>query len=148
MLINNRVEIKGMSGSKGFTLIEVLVAMAIFSIGILAVASMQLAATKGSSSARLSSEAAVLAQSQMESLVALKYDPTLATPINDFDPANSWTHGVTYSNRYTVDWGVTQNTLNGILLPNNCLGITVTVTWPSGGGQKSYSLDFIKSAKI
>ena len=144
MLINNRVEIKRIYGSKGFTLIEVLVAMAIFSIGILAVASMQLAGTKGSSSARLSSEAAVLAYSQMESLLALKYDPTLVPQISQFDDANNWTHAVTYSNRYTVDWGVTQNALNGIPLPNDCLGITVLVTW----GTKSYNLNFIKSAKI
>lgn len=146
MSINNLVEIKGMNGSKGFTLIEVLVAMAIFSIGILAVASMQLAGTKGSSSARLSTEAAVLAQDQMESLIALEYDPI--APVQGFDPALNGTRAVTYSNRYTVDWTVAQNTLNGIALPNDCLGITVTVTWPSGGGQRSYSLDFIKSDKI
>jgi len=142
MLINNRVEIKRRNESKGFTLIEVLVAMAIFSIGILAVASMQLAGTKGSSSARLSSEAAVLAQSQMESLIALKYDPAALVP--EFDPALNGTRSVTYSNRYTVDWTVVQNTINGIPLPNDCLGITVTVTW----GTKSYNLNFIKSAKI
>ena len=142
MLINNRIENKGINESKGFTLIEVLVAMAIFSIGILAVASMQLAGTKGSSSARFSSEAAVLAQSQMESLIALKYDP--AAPVPEFDQTLNGTRSVQYSNRYTVDWTVAQNTLNGIPLPNDCLGITVTVRW----GTKSYNLNFIKSAKI
>ena len=142
MSINNRAEIKGINGSNAFTLIEVLVAMAIFSIGILAVASMQLSGTKGSSSARLTSEAAVLAQGQMESLIALGYDPT--APVPEFNPANNGTRAVTYSNRYTVDWTVAQNTLNGIPLPNNCLGITVTVAW----GQGSYNINFIKSAEI
>ncbi len=142
MLINNRVEIKRINGSNGFTLIEVLVAMAIFSIGILAVASMQLAATKGSSSARFSSEAAVLAQSQMESLLALKYDPPPAVPHTDFAAG---AHASPFSNfKYTVSWNVEVDTLNAIALPTDCLGITVLVTW----GTKSYNLNFIKSAKI
>jgi len=140
MLINNRIENKGINGKNGFTLIEVLVAMAIFSIGILAVASMQLAGTKGSSSARLSSEAAVLAQSQMESLIALKYDP--AAPHTDFAAG---THASPFSTpNYTLSWFVEVGTLNAIALPADCLGITVTVSWR----QKSYNLNFIKSAKI
>ena len=142
MLINSRVEIKGINGRNGFTLIEVLVAMAIFSIGILAVASMQLAGTKGSSSARFSTEAAVLAQSQMESLLALEYDPALAPPIGEFVAGP---HPSPLSNsKYTVSWNIEVGTLNAIALPANSLGITVTVSWQ----QKSYSLNFIKSARI
>ncbi len=139
MLINSRVEIKGMKGSNGFTLIEVLVAMAIFSIGILAVASMQLAGTKGSSSARFSTEAAVLAHSQMESLLALEYDP--AAPVTEFAAGS---HASPFSNsKYTVSWNVEVGTLNAIALPANCLGITVTVSW----ARKSYNINFIKSAQ-
>ena len=36
--------------NKGFTLIEVLITLAIFSIGILAVAAMQMSSTKGNAS--------------------------------------------------------------------------------------------------
>lgn len=139
MFINKRIKSKKISDSNGFTLIEVLVAMAIFSIGILAVASMQLAGTKGSSSARFSTEAAVLAQGQMESLIALEYDPT--APVPEFAPG---LHGPFSTSKYTVSWNIEVGTLNTIALPANCLGITVTVTW----GQKSYNLNFIKSAQI
>ena len=141
MLINSRVEIKGINGRNGFTLIEVLVAMAIFSIGILAVASMQLAGTKGSSSARFSTEAAVLAQSQMESLLALEYDQPPATPVPEL---TAGLHGPFPNSKYTVEWLVEVGTLNAIALPANCLGITVTVRWK----QRSYNLNFIKSAEI
>ena len=141
MFINKKIKSKKISDSKGFTLIEVLVAMAIFSIGILAVASMQLAGTKGSSSARFSTEAAVLAQSRMESLMALEYDPPPAVPVPDFTQG---LHGPFPNSKYTVEWFVDVGTLNTIALPADCLGITVIVRWK----QKSYSLNFIKSAKI
>lgn len=141
MFINKRIKSKKISDSKGFTLIEVLVAMAIFSIGILAVASMQLAGTKGSSSARFSTEAAVLAQSQMESLLALEYDQPPATPVPEL---TAGLHGPFPNSKYTVEWFIEVGTLNAIALPANSLGITVTVSWQ----QKSYSLNFIKSARI
>ena len=139
MSINKRAGIKGMNRSNGFTLIEVLVAMAIFSIGILAVASMQLAGTKSSSSARFSTEAAILAQSQMESLLALEYNP--AAPHTDFAAGF---HGPFANSKYEVEWNVEVGTLNAIALPADCLGIIVTVRWK----QRSYNLNFIKSAQI
>ena len=77
MFINKRIKSKKYSDIKGFTLIEVLVAMAIFSIGILAVGSMQLSATRGSSSARLSTEAVAIAQDQAETLMLLPYASVL-----------------------------------------------------------------------
>ena len=50
---------------KGFTLIEVLIGMVIFSVGILAVAALQVSSTKGNSSARRITEATALAESQI-----------------------------------------------------------------------------------
>lgn len=62
----------------GFTLIEVLVALAVFSIGILAVGSMQLRSTGGSTKARILTEASIWTQDRVETLMSRPYDdPTL-----------------------------------------------------------------------
>ena len=58
---------------RGFTLIEVLIAVAIFSIGILGVGTMQLRSTKGNTNARISTEASVWAQDMVETLMLLPY---------------------------------------------------------------------------
>ena len=100
MFINKRIKGKKISDSKGFTLIEVLVAMAIFSIGILAVGSMQLSATRGSSSARLSTEVATIAQARAETLILAPY----ASVNNGAD--NSFMH------IYSVNWTVWDDTMN------------------------------------
>ncbi len=59
---------------KGFTLIEILIAMTIFAIGILALAAMQITAIKGNSSAREMTEASNVAQSKMEELITIPFD--------------------------------------------------------------------------
>jgi len=101
MIKNNKI-----TESKGFTLIEVLVAMAIFSIGILAIGSMQLAATKGSSSARLSTEAVTIAQSRAETLILMPYGPVASGSDLSFMPVYrvDWTVWVDPA---TTPWGVT-----------------------------------------
>ena len=96
MFINKRIKSKKISDKKGFTLIEVLVAMAIFSIGILAVGSMQLSATKGSSSARLSTEAVAIAQSRAETLILLPYGNTNLDPLTNPHSANEVPYTVSF----------------------------------------------------
>jgi prepilin-type N-terminal cleavage/methylation domain-containing protein len=62
------------TSTRGFTLIEVLIAMAIFAIGILAVTTMQIRSINQNASARLQTEATTLAADWMEQLLALPYD--------------------------------------------------------------------------
>ncbi len=59
---------------KGFTLVEVMIGMAIFVIGYLAVGSMQMLAIRGNTNARQITEAATLAADQLETLIVLPYD--------------------------------------------------------------------------
>ncbi len=59
---------------KGFTLVEVMIGMAIFLIGFLAVGTMQIAAVNGNAGAREATEAATRATDQLETLIALPYD--------------------------------------------------------------------------
>ena len=55
-------------------MIEVLIAMAIFAVGILAVTTMQIRSINQNASARLQTEATNLAADWMEQLLALPYD--------------------------------------------------------------------------
>ena len=64
----------GPTSARGFTLIEVLIAMAIFAIGILAVTTMQMRSINQNASARMQTEATNLAADWMEQLMALPYD--------------------------------------------------------------------------
>lgn len=59
----------------GFTLIEILVTVTVLSIGLLGVATMQIAAIRGNSSARGTSEALSVAEEKMEGLISAPFDP-------------------------------------------------------------------------
>ena len=62
------------AASAGFTLIEVLIAVAIFAIGILAIAGLQIKSINLNSSTRLQSEATTAAVDRMERLMSLPYE--------------------------------------------------------------------------
>lgn len=101
---------------RGFTFIEVLIVIAIFSVGVLAVAVMQVTAIHTNTSARLSGEATALAANQLESLMTLDYGHA------DLNPGS---HEIT-EGAYTVSWIVTDTDIdeNGI---NDSKSISVTV---------------------
>jgi len=59
--------------NKGFTMIEVLMAMAIFLIGFLAIGSMQISAVSGNTNSRLRTSASILAGDIVEQLIRCPY---------------------------------------------------------------------------
>jgi len=59
---------------KGFTIIEVLVAIAIFAIGMLAIGAMQIGATNANTTARISTELTAFAEDKMEKLTRVSFD--------------------------------------------------------------------------
>ena len=108
---------------KGFTLIEVLIVMAIFSIGILAVAALQITSTKGNASARRITEATALAENQIEDLMQLPYSHS------DLNPDNN-PHVLTQG-PYTINWNATEIDLDADG-NNDSKRIDVTVDWTYG----------------
>jgi prepilin-type N-terminal cleavage/methylation domain-containing protein len=145
MFINKRINSKKSRDSRGFTLIEVLIAMAIFSIGILAVGSMQLSATRGSSSARLSTEAVILAQSQAETLILLPYNSSPAL--------DTGSHGPNTVGVYRVRWEVwdtaTGPTPWGVTPAVNTKIIQVVATSLKGGvRRRSATITFAKGQDV
>jgi len=127
------------NNSNGFTLIEIVVALAIFSIGILAIASIQVSATTGNARSRFGTEAATLAQDQVERLMLLDYDPSIPAP--EFDAANNGSRAYgDQTGRYIVDW-----TVSAPDTPvNNSVSITVSVNWNESGKARAYRVNFVK----
>ena len=73
-----------MKNNKGFSLIEVLLALVFLSVGLLGIAGLQITTMRGNASARRITEAITLAQEKLEDLSSLPTsDPQLADP----DPA-------------------------------------------------------------
>ena len=62
-----------MKSQEGFTIIEVLIAMAIFSIGILGIATLQITAIQGNSTAKSISESTVNVSSAIEDLMLMNF---------------------------------------------------------------------------
>jgi type IV pilus assembly protein PilV len=112
----------------GFTLIEVLIAMAIFAIGILGVAKMQISAINSNASTRKYTEASTWGASQIESIMEIPYDdPALADGTTD-----NVTHEI-----YTVNWTIT----DADPIPN-VKKISLIVTWDNN---KSFHADYYKA---
>lgn len=85
-LIRPLLRVRAQRQSEGFTLIEVVVAMSILATGLLAVSAAQLYAMRGGRSGRHTTDAAEIAQSQVEIFQRMDFqDPGLA-PTAGWDP--------------------------------------------------------------
>jgi prepilin-type N-terminal cleavage/methylation domain-containing protein len=115
--------------NEGFTLVEVMIGMAIFLIGFLAIGTMQIAAINGNAGAREATEAATRATDQLETLIALPYGS-----IVDGDPE---TVGA-----YTVRWDVVPDTPL-----EDTKTITVTVDWQQHG-PRSFVVTYMKADNL
>lgn len=133
---------------KGFTLIEVLIAISILAIGLLAVASMQGSASKNNVFAGSRTEAATLAADQMERLLSLDWDDTLLGDADsdgtaglgnsgfDDNPATQGDadHRI-IQGKYTIYWNVADDAIIA-----DTKTINVIVTWSDYGGNGKLSM--------
>lgn len=115
----------------GFTLIEAMIGLFVFTIGILAVIKLLNISINGNALARHNTEAAFMAASQVEDLRPLNYtkDAGLADGLRTL-PDNDQ-----YSRNYTVQ--------RDAIIDNTML-IQVNVTWEESGRKKNVTLFYIK----
>jgi len=122
-----------MDSEKGFTLIEVMVAMAIATVGLLGVALMQGTAIQGNNFGKETTQATILAQEALEDLSSSRLDPhnTLTTPLsigNSSDVVNEY--GVpTAGGLFTRTWTIAPHKLSNGLNSAFSRRVTITVTW-------------------
>jgi type IV pilus assembly protein PilV len=76
-----------LSAESGFTLIEVLIGVSIFAIGLLGVAALQMHAVRNTSIGNVTSQATMLANQKMEQVKATAFDDLVVNEVeNNIDP--------------------------------------------------------------
>jgi type IV pilus assembly protein PilV len=88
-----------MKKNQGFTLIEVLIAMAIFAVGFLALASLQIRSISQNASSRMATDATTMAVESMERLISLPYNHA------ELDQGNN-PHSTPTTEGYTIEWNI------------------------------------------
>lgn len=143
--------------NRGYTLLEVMIAIAIFSIGFLAVGSMQIRATRTGVSSRNQTTVLSIAKDRAEELEALPYTDdgdlagsaapgTMHAPTADIDGIDNDENGIIDdeapgTGHITITW----NVINDQPIAGT-KSIRVTVNRTVGAGsQKNATLDFIKA---
>ena len=121
-----------MKKQEGFTLIEVLVTLIIFSIGILAIALMQTMAIMANYSSRTYTEAITWAEYIMEDLINLDYDHA------DLDPASNPHQKVQGS--YTISWNIMEDSII-----ENTKNVDIRVVWNDGIKLRTISIECVKA---
>ena len=131
-----------MKNNKGFTLIEVLIALSVFAIGALAVASLQITSGKSNRTGSEITMAINLASDRMETFMALPFthaDLSTAPVDNPHPPV---TQG-----KYTLQWVVSDTDLNADGTDDAKL-INLTVSWTGyltgSSAPRSIEIDQIK----
>jgi prepilin-type N-terminal cleavage/methylation domain-containing protein len=125
----------------GFTLLEVIVAIAILTFGILAVASTQVTAIRGNAFASGTTEATTWASDHMENLVALPWDDVNVADTDADgtagldDTGGAADQGPVTRGPYTIHWNVADNEVF-----NNTKTISVIVSWTDHGVPKQITM--------
>ncbi len=115
----------------GFTIIEVLIAMIIFAVGILGIGKMLVVSINGNDVAGKYTEGSVFGTSEIENIMVTAYDDaTLADGTN-----GTVTQGI-----YTINWTITDS--NPI---PNVKNINMIVTWNVKGQAKSFTTNYYKA---
>lgn len=115
----------------GFTLIETIIAVFVFTVGVLAAASMQISSINGNSTAQSLTQGANVAANQVENLRPLDY-------MTDADLTEG-AHGPIQNGNYTITYNVQRDAIL-----RNTMRVDVTVNWLERGTPKNLNLVYIK----
>jgi type IV pilus assembly protein PilV len=123
-------KVRNRSNEQGFTLLEMIFAISILTVGILGVASMQVASIRGNAFSIGTTEATTRAADHIEKLMDLTYSD------NDLDQSQN-PHQVTQG-RYTITWNVSDDAVIA-----DTKTVNVIVAWKEHGVQKNIRMNSI-----
>jgi len=130
----------------GFTLVEVLIALTIFAIGLLALAGMQVTALRGNSNAQVVTASTALAEGTMEWLQSLPAnDPLFNVPVTDqAAPGSPFAidGGGSMVVTYTIETGFPDGATADY--PEGVARLTVTVDPSSGNEFQLVALKWVR----
>ena len=124
---------KVLTDQKGFTLLELLIALVILAIGLLGLAGLHIAAIRGNVSGFKLSTASAIAQERIEELKALDPASAALSAGDHADDGNVAVQGIVYSRGYTI-----QN--NTPVTGTSTILFTISWTEPGTGTARSSRL--------
>jgi type IV pilus assembly protein PilV len=142
--IMNQPDIINREGQNGFTLIEIIIAMFVFVIGALGVATMQISSIHGNIKGRSITEASVMGTNVYEELFTLPYNHALLLDVdgngtaglNDgVDGGPGVPDGTMVQGRHTISWNVAQNEFM-----DDCKTVAVHIRWRDRGADRTITL--------
>lgn len=124
-----RIATQSIHKDDGFTLMEMLIALTILAVGLLAIATMQMRSLQISSYAGDMTAGTTVAQDKLEDLLTMKYSDLVAGNVNET------------SGPFNISTTIAANTP-----VTNTMTITVVVTWNERGVTKTSRLVGVKAA--
>jgi type IV pilus assembly protein PilV len=144
------------NSQNGFTLIEVLIAIALLTIGILGAAAMQISSLRGNSHANRITVASNWGVNRIEQIIAQKYDdvdlrdddsigntannPDGAGGLNDMTDATADGREISPDGLYTIYWNVAEDDI----MPNT-KSIRVIILRTQGGQTTTVTMNYVKA---
>lgn len=113
---------------KGFSLIELLIAMSVMALGMLAAASMQYSAVRNNTTGNTATQATMLAKAQLEMLKNQNIDSAILAVGDYFDPSPIDSYG-NPGGIYNRSWRIDQ-------LGTSARRVRVTVQWTKFGDSR------------
>jgi len=109
-------QVRSFFSQEAFSLMEVLIAIFIFSVGILAVSALQISSMRTNAQARMLTESSSLASESIERLVALPFDDANLADVNKdgaagLDKIGGAADFTVVRDGYTVSWNVAEDVL-------------------------------------
>ena len=111
---------KSMTGQKGFTLIEIMIAIFLLAVALLGLASVTTSVIKGNSFSQTLTTATTLAKDKMEDLKGMSYTALPTGTVTDYATADGTVQTSATGSYYTRSWNAPGT---------DTKTITVTVTW-------------------